>query len=822
VLRDIRFGLRLLWKDRGYAVTAILTLAVCLGANTAIFTIVNSILLKPLPVPDSNRILLMSNQYPNVGTGITTFENSGVPDYYDRLRDVHVYEEQAMYNGTNQSIEIDGVPQLVRGMAGTPSLFRLLHVPPVQGRIFDDSEGEIGSEQKVILSYPLWQQLFAGKPGAIGSEIRMSSRPYTIVGVMPKGFEFADSEARFWIPLTFTPEQKSDDARHSNSWFNVGRLKPGATIEQAQQQVNALNAANLERFPQLKQLIINAGFNTKVEELQDVLVRGVRPTLYLLWGGAAFVLLIGSVNIANLTLARSSLRMKELSTRLAIGAARGQLARQLIIESLLLALAGGIGAILAGAGILRALQSIGLERIPRADEIHMDLTVLGATLAVSLITGFLIGLVPIAHMFKVNLGTALREESRSGTGRKARAVRRVLVVAQVAFAFVLLIGSGLLLASFRNLLAVDAGFKSEGVITAGIGMPRARYAGDSDVRTFTNRLLLAIRSIPGVSNAGGTTLVPLSGNHSDSVILAEGYQMKPGESLVSPMQVIVTDGYLEAMNTRLVRGRYFNEHDNETAGTRAIIVDERLAQKFWPGADPVGKRMYNPSNPRDLLKVDEKTQWLTVVGVVREVQLEDLAGRKGSVGAYYLPAAQRVPRGLTLAVKTAGNPENVLPAIRAELKKIDPAMPLASVRTMNEYVSRSLMSRRAAMALAIAFGIVSLFLSAVGIYGVLAYLVTQRTREIGIRIALGSTTQGIFQLVIREGLWLVVTGIVIGLSGVVLLRHVLEAQIYGLAPMDPLVMIVVVGTLGAIALAACSLPAGRATRVDPVAALNQQ
>jgi predicted permease len=821
LLRDIRFGLRLLWKDRGYAVTAILTLAVCLGANTAIFTIVNSILLKPLPVPDSNRILLMSNQYPNVGTGISVFENSGVPDYYDRLRDVHVFEDQAMYNGANQSIEIDGIPQLVRGMAGTPSLFRLLRVAPAQGRIFDESEGETGNEQKVILSYPLWQQLYAGKPAAIGSEIRMSSRPYTVVGVMPKGFEFADSEARFWIPLAFTPEQKSDDARHSNSWYNVGRLKPGATLEQAQQQVNALNASNLERFPQLKQLIINAGFNTKVERLQDVLVRGVRPTLYLLWGGAAFVLLIGSVNIANLTLARSSLRMKELSTRLAIGAARAQIARQLVIESLLLAMAGGIGAILAGAGILRALQSVGLERIPRADEIHMDLIVVGATLGISLITGFLIGLVPIAHLFRVNLSTALREESRSGTGRKARAVRRILVVAQVAFAFVLLIGSGLLLASFRNLMAVDAGFKPEGVITAGIGMPRARYAADKDVRTFTNRLLQAIRSVPGVSAAGGTTLIPLGGNHNDSVILAEGYQMKPGESLVSPMQVTVTDGYLEAMNTRLVRGRYFNDHDNENA-TRAIIVDERLARKFWPGADPIGKRMYNPSNPRDLLKIDEKTQWLTVVGVVREVQLEDLAGRKGSVGAYYLPAAQTVPRGLTLAVKTSGDPENVLPAIRSELKKIDPAMPLATVRTMNEYVSRSLMSRRAAMTLAIAFGFVSLFLSAIGIYGVLAYLVNQRTREIGIRIALGSTAQGIFRLVLREGLWLIVTGIVLGLAGVVLLRNVLEAQIYGLAAMDPLVMMVVVGTLGAIALAACSLPAGRATRVDPVAALSQQ
>jgi len=822
VFRDIRFGLKLLWKDRGYAATAILTLAVCIGANTAIFTIVHSVLLKPLPVPESGRILLMSNQYPNSGTGAANFTNSGVPDYYDRLRDLKVYEEQAMYNGTYLSFDIDGSPELIRGMAATPSLFRLLKVAPIQGRFFDDAEGEIGSEQKVILSYGLWQQLYGARPESIGQQIRLGGRSFTIVGAMPRGFEFADPEARFWIPLAFTAEQKSDDSRHSNSWFNVGRLKPGATIEQAQEQVNALNAANLERFPQYKQLLINAGFNTRIERLQDVLVRSVKPTLYLLWGGAAFVLLIGGVNIANLALARSNLRMKELATRLAIGAARAQIARQLIIESLLLAVAGGLTGILAGSGILRALQAIGLDRLPRAGEIHMDLTVVGAALAVSVIAGVLIGLVPVAHLFNVNLNTVLHEESRTGTGgRKARILRRVLIVAQVAFTFVLLIGSGLLLASFRNLLAVDPGFKAEGVITGGIGMPRVRYANDNDVRSFTNRALQAIRSVPGVTNAGGTTIIPLSGNHSDSVIIAEGYQMKPGESLISPMQIIVTPGYFEAMRTPLMRGRLFDERDSET-GPLAVIVDERLAARFWPGADPIGKRMYKPRNPSDLLKADENTRWLKVVGVVREVQLEDLAGRPTTVGAYYFPAAQSVPRGLVVAIKTAIDPAAVLPAVRAELNKLDPTMPFANVRTMAEYASLSLMSRRAAMLLAISFGLISLFLSAIGIYGVLAYLVTQRTREIGIRIALGSTARGIFKLVLREGLLLVGSGLVLGLAGTVVLRRSLQSQIYGLGAMDPVVIGLVMATLGMIAIAACSLPARRATQVDPVAVLTQQ
>jgi predicted permease len=784
---------------------------------------VNSVLLKPLPVPDSNRILLMSNQYPNAGTGLQAYTNSGIPDYYDRLRDVKVYEEQAMYNGTNLAFDVNGAPELIHGMAATPSLFRLLRVSPVQGRIFDDSEGEIGNEQKVILSYGLWQQVYAGKPEVIGREVRLGGRPFIVVGVMPKSFEFADSEARFWVPLAFTAQQKSDDARHNNSWFNVGRLKAGATAEQAQQQVNALNAANMERFPQFKQLLIDAGFNTRVERLQDVLVRSVKPTLYLLWGGAAFVLLIGGVNIANLALARSNLRMRELSTRLALGAARAQLARQLIIESLLLSLAGGAGGVLAGYGILRALQTIGLDRVPRATEIHMDLTVIGAAFAVSVIAGLLIGTVPVLHLLKVNLSTVLHEEGRSGTGgRKAQAVRRLLVVAQVAFAFVLLIGSGLLVASFRNLLRVDPGFKTEGVITAAVGMPRVRYPMDNDVRQFTNRVLQTIRNVPGVTYAGGTTIIPLGGNHSDSVIIAEGYERKQGESLVSPMQVIVTPGYFEAMSTPLVRGRYFDDRDTDP-GPGAVIIDERLAERFWPGKDAIGRRMYKPNGPNDILKPNENTRWLNVVGVVRNVELEDLAGRPGNTGAYYFPAAQAVPRGLFVAIKTAGtDPAAVLKTVRDELKKIDPAMPLSNVRTMTDYAALSLMSRRAAMTLATAFGLVSLFLSAIGIYGVLAYVVTQRSREIGIRIALGSSTRGIFKLVLREGLWLVVFGLILGFGGTIALRRALQTQIYGLGALDPAVIASVLMILGTSALAACSLPARRATKVDPMTVLSQQ
>ena len=822
MLRDIRYGLKRLWKDRGYSATAILTLAVCIGANAAIFTIVNSVLFEPLPVPDSDRIVLMSNRYPNAGAGGARSTNSGVPDYYDRLRDMTVYEEQAMYDGTNVSIDVDGSPELIRGMGATPSLFRLLQIRPAQGRIFDEREGEVGNEQVVMLSYGLWQQLYAGRPDAIGEELRLGGRPFTVIGVMPPGFQFADPDARFWVPLAFSEEEKSDNGRHSNGWSNLARLKPDATIEQAQAQVDAVNAANLVRFPQFRQLLIDAGFHTRVERFQDVLVRSVRPTLYLLWAGAAFVLLIGGLNIANLALARSTLRVKELSTRLALGAARLQVARQLVVESVLVALAGGLTGALVGSGILRALQTIGLDQLPRAGEIQIDLTVIGVVLALSVAIGVVIGLVPVIHLFHVNLSTALQEETRSGSGgRRARAVRRGLVVAQVAFAFVLLIGSGLLVASFRNLLAVDPGFEADGVVTAAIRIPQVRYPTDTDVRSFTDRALQAIRSAPGVLSAGATTIIPLGGNRNDSVILAEGYEMAPGESLVSPMLVVVTPGYFEAMNTPLQRGRYFDDRDTEES-PGVVIVDERVAQKFWPDDDPIGRRMFQPSNPQDLLAVDENTRWLTVVGVVREVQLEDLAGTADSVGAYYFPAAQRVPRSLVFAIKTTGDPAAALRAVRADLQRIDPAMPLANVRTMAEYTLRSLVSRRAAMVLATTFGLVSVFLAAVGIYGVLAYLVTQRSREIGIRIALGSNARRVLELVLREAVLLVAGGLLLGLAGIAWLRGALESQIYGLGAMDPGVIGVAMVMLGLIALAACLLPARRATQVDPVTVLNPQ
>lgn len=819
LLREIKYAVRALLRDKAFTFTVLVTLAVCIGANAATLAIVNSVLLRPLPVADADALLLMSNRYPKAGVGDSN--QSGVADYYDRLREITVFSEQALYAFRMPTVEIEGMWQRISAMRATPSLFKLLRVSAAKGRTFTDEEGEPGADQKIILSHGLWQQLYGGADDVLGRELRLNGEPYTVVGVMPQGFVFIDPEVRLWQPLSFTAEEK--ESRHSNNWYHMGRLKPGATLQQAQAQINALNAANDERFPQWKEILANAGFHTAVEPLQGVLVRDVKGILYLLWGGALFVLLIGALNIANLALVRVTLRKKELATRLALGAGSARLTRQFVLENVLVTLAGGVAGVALGDTILQFLATVGLERLPRAHEIQMDAVVALAALALAAAVGVLIGLMPVAQAFRVNLSNALHEDSRTGSAsRGARRIRQALVVAQVGFAFVLLAGSGLLLASFRELLRVDPGFNSDGVLTAATTAPPSRYAGEPELRTLMQRSLEAIRRIPGVTAAGATNSVPFSGDYSDSVILAEGYQMQPDESLVSPRQSTVTPGYFEAMRIGLRDGRYFDERDNETA-PRAVIIDERLAGKFWPGKSPVGRRMWTPQSPDEAVKgPSEKSQWLTVVGVVRSIRMDDLSGRGNTVGAYYFAYAQSPSFIFSVAAKAGGDLSAVAKSIRAEMAAIDPELALYDVRTMAEHTELSLASRRTSLLLAAGYGALALFLSAVGIYGVLAYHVTQRRREFGIRLALGSTDSGIVKLVLRELLLLVGTGLVLGMTGAVALQRLIENEIYGVRPLEPFVLASVVGLLGLIALAASLFPARRATRVDPIEVLKSE
>ena len=816
---DIRVGLRLLWKDKAFTATAALTLALCIGANTALFSVVHNVLLRPLNVPDSDRVLLMGNAYPGAGAVVGT--NSGVPDYYDRLRETTVFEEQALYNSRNQSIDQNGTPTRVRVTQATPSFFRLLRVAPAIGRTFTDQEGEPGNEMKVVLSYALWQSQFGGDPQAVGKDIRLDGVPYTVVGVMPKGFYFVDPEVMMWRPLAFTPQQRSDQQRHNNNFENIGRLKPGATIQQAQQQIDALNAANLDRFPQYKKLLINAGFHTEVVRMQDSLVRDVKATLYLMWGGALFVLLIGCVNVANLVLVRSRARLKELATRLALGAGRFRVGRQLVTESLLLTLLSAAAGLAVGYGALQLLGTLNIQELPRGGEIHLDGVVVAYSLGIAAVIGVILGLIPVANVLPANLTMVLREEGRGGTaGRGARTLRRGLVVTQVAFAFVLLIGAGLLFASFRQVLAVDPGFNGDNVLTVSATLPRSRYDNDDKLRGFTNEALRQIRALPGVSAAGVTNTIPFGGNNNDSVIFAEGYQMSPGESVISPSNVDVSPGYFEAMHVKLVRGRFFDDRDN-AAALKTIIVDETLARRFWPNSDPIGRRMYSPNDINDLMNTNEKTKWFTVVGVIADIKLHTITEGKQTVGAYFFPTDQDPITGLTFALKTPGDPLALAGGVRGVLSRLDRELPVFDIQTMDARTEKALVSRKSPVLLSLSFGAIALFLSAIGIYGVLAYLVTQRTKEIGIRIALGGSARAIFELVLREGLLLIVGGFVLGAIGAVALRKSLETQLFGVTATDPVVLVTVTTILGVVAIVACALPARRATRIDPIVALTQ-
>jgi predicted permease len=819
LFQDIRFGLRVLWKDRAFALTALLTLAICIGANAAIFAVVHSVILNPLPVPEPDRLVLIHNSYPRAGVERAS---NGVPDYYDRLRELDVFEEQALYNTRGQTVGIEGDPQRLIGMVARPSLLRMLRAKPVRGRIFREEEGEQGQDRKVVLTHPFWQQMFAGGDSAVGGQLRINGVPNEIIGVLPPGFVFGSPDVKFWTPLSFDAEQKSDDSRHSNNYSMVARLKPGATIAQAQQQLDALNARNLERFPNFKEILINAGFHTQALSYQEDMIREIRSTLYLLWGGVLFVLLIGAVNITNLVLVRSSARMRELATRHALGAGLARLTAQLLTETIVLTIAGGVIGLVLGYWGVSLIAGVSADQIPRGDEIRMDVTVVLFTMGLALAVGLLVGLVPVVNMRRMNLSQAFREESRSGTsGRSARAVRRVLVASQVAFAFMLLIGAGLLLASFQRVLAVNPGFRSSNVLTSRIALPVARYAGSPELRTFATRLLERVRALPGVEHAGLTSSIPFGDDYSDSVILAETYQMAPGESLISPYSVSVSSGYFEAMGIPVRAGRTFADNDTADA-PRTVIVDEKLAQKFWGGQSPIGRRMFRPDGPGDLTKPGPNVRWLTVIGVVSEIRISGLVSTDDRVGAYYLPLTQEPRRNLTLAVKSSGDPTALTPAIRRELAAVDRELPLYSVRTMQERMDETLVNRRTPMLLTVIFALVALFLAAIGIYGVLAYQVSQRTRELGIRLALGSDARGIFGLVIREGLLLMTAGLVVGLAGAFAIRRIMETQLYGVSAMDPLVLATVAALLAVVALVACTVPARRAARIDPMTALAEQ
>ena len=823
LLQDVRYATRLLWKDRSFSITTIATLALCLAANVAIFAVVNGVLLKPLPFDEPERLVRMFNKYP--GAGVDTGGSNGVPDYFDRQRDMTVLEETAVFREAGVTLSGSSLSQAERIQAAlvTPSFFRVLRTQPYRGQLFTEEQGELGKEKVVILTNGLWQRIFAGRDDAIGQDVRLGGEPYKVVGVLPAGFVFLNPDIQLFRPAAFTAREKSDDSRHSNNWQQMGRLKPGATLQQAQSQLDAINKANFDRFPQWQEILKNVGFSSEVVDFQSNLIGERRATLTMLWGGAIFVLLIGCVNVANLVLVRSTSRIRELATRHAMGATFGRLTTQALTESSVLSLIGGLAGLGLGWWALRAAPFFGFDRLPSGVSLAIDPQVIAFTMVMIAVVGLGVGMIPVMAMRRANMAQVIREEGRSGTqGRGPKMMRRVLVTSQVAFALMLLIGAGVLLASFERVLNINPGYRVSNVLTGTISMPASRYKDDAALQAAETRLLEKLRALPGVESAGMTTTLPFSGSYNDSVILAEGYQMKPGESLISPGQVVASPGYFEAMGVRLVAGRFFTADDIE-GKQRVMIIDDRLAKRFWANGDAVGRRMYFPQDINNIMAKPKEEQMMTIVGIIETMRLRGVVDTQPQkTGAYFFPLAQSQARTLGIAMRTAVDPVALTESVRREISQIDPEMPFYGVRTMEERLSTSLVDRRTPMLLATGFAAVALFLAAIGIYGVLAYQVSQRRREIGIRMALGAESGSIFSLVLREGGLIVVLGAVFGLVGAFLLRRTLQAQLYETGAMDPRIVAAVAAVLIVVALVACVLPARRAAKTDPLIALTDQ
>jgi len=817
LLQDLKFAARHLLEKPAFVVTAGLTLALCLGANTTIFSVIDAVILRPLPVQEPERLVRMWNAYPGATGGDDDWRGSnGAPDYYDRRALTDVFQDVASYTETSRSVALGRTPQMVRAFRVTPSFFRLLGVDAALGRTFVAEEGEVGRDRAVVLSHGLFEEQFAGDPSAIGGVLRIDGEPFTVVGVMPPGFSILEDGVRLWTALAYTAEQRSE--YHSNSWQMLARLQPGVTLAEAQARVEVLNAQNMAASPELKPLLIDAGFHTVIRPLPEDLVRDVAGVLYLLWGAVGFVLLIGAVNVANLVLVRSTARARDLAVRFALGAPRLRVTRQLAAETVLLTLiSGGAGILVARLG-LGALSLFALDEVPRAAEIRLDATAVAFSLAVAALVGALIAIIPIVSVRRVNLTTVLRDEGRSGTAsRRVRLLRKALVAAQVALAVVLMAGAGLLIASFRQVLAIDPGFDSRGVLSGSIRLPEASYQDDARIRSFVDRALGALAGLPGVTSVGTTSQVPFGRGFSDSVIFAEGYVRREGESVISPSRNVVSPDYFRTMGIALREGRVFNASDVE--GSRdVIVIDEQLADRFWPGDTAIGKRMWQPTSVEDLDN-PETAEYFDVVGVVESIRLRGLVGGTDDLGAYYFPAAQVPHRDIDVVLETVHDPAALSGEVRRAIGALDPELPIFDLLTMEDRIGASLTDRRTPMLLAAVFGVLAVLLAAVGIYGVLAYLVQLRTREIGIRMALGADRRSVFAMVQAEGLTICGIGLTAGLAGTVALRSVLEARLYGVSPVEPGVLLGVVAALGLVAIAASALPARRATRVDPVVTL---
>lgn len=809
VLDDARRAVRDLARRPGFALVACLTLAVCVALNAAVFSVVRSILLEPLPFPDPGRLVALYNSYPKAGSERS--QNSA-PDLFDRRR-LEAFDELALYQTRTHTIGEPDSVQRVFTLVVTPSFFRVLRVEPWLGRTFTEEESVPGGDAAVVLSFGLWRELFAGDTAALGRTLRVEGRPHTVVGVMPEGFSFPGWDARLWLPQAFTQEETSDLARHRNSYDMIARLAPGATLAEAREQVDALNAAQIDAMPPyFRNMLLGTGYHTVVRPFHDDLVRGVERWLYLVWGGALFVFLIGGVSLTNLLLVRSTGRLRELATRYVLGAGRGRLLGQLVVESLVLGALGVGAGLVAAAWSLRVVDVFEAYQIPRLGEVALDLPTALAAVAASLGAMFLASALAAAAVGRRDLFAVLRAGSSTSGGGHLR-LRGSLAAAQIAVAFVLLTGAGLLLASLRHLWAVDPGFATESVL-AGALTPGTRYPEPASQKRFVETALAEIRTLPGVEGAAVTSHLPFSGPLDKGSLTPEGYSREPGESIRAHYRARVSPGYFAAMGVPIVAGRDFDDGD-DLGSPPVVVVSEALADLYWPGGNAVGKKVFMGVDP----PADAK--WHIVVGVAGEVLYENLTDT--AHGAFYLPYRQTGIWLARLVVATgSADPRAQIGAVRERLREIDPELPLFWVQTLEEAVTESLLPWRIPLQLLGVFAGIAVFVAAVGVYGVLAQTVAQRTKEIGIRMVLGSPRAGIYRWILRRTAVFGGAGLGVGIAGALVLTRSMGSLLYQVRPADPGVFALVSLLMGGVAVAASLVPARRATRIEPLRALDAE
>lgn len=806
LLQDLRYGVRMLLKHPGFALIAILTLALGIGANTAMFTVVNALLLRPLPYPEAERLVVVATTMRREQVEV---RSTSYPDFVDWRDQNTVFEQIAARNGNTFSLLGAGEPERVSGELVSANYFSLLGVQPAYGRAFLPEEDRTPDTHRVVMiSHSLWQRRYGTNPKLVGQPIQLSDGNYTVVGIMPEGFRGISDQAELWLPMMMFSSVRPGDSLQvrDQRWLStIARLKPGVSVQQAQAEMDTLMRRLEQTYSET-----NANRGARVTPLYEQLFGNMQLMLWILLGAVGCVLLVACANVANLLLQSAATRQKETAIRLALGATPRRLMRQLLTESLLLALSGGVLGVLVALWSVDFLVALSPITFPSFVKLTLDARVLGFSLLISMLTGVLFGLAPALQAAKPALNEVLKDGSRGSSGGLSRSrLLSSLIVSEIALALVLLVGAGLMIRSLQRLQAVDPGFDSERLMTLRFSLPVQKYPREQ-IHVFNQQLRERLRALPGVQTVALSSDLPLSGDTSAGPVELEGQQVVPADTEIRMYRHRVTPEFFATLGIPLVKGRDFSADDHAQA-PGAVIVSEALAQHYWPGENPLGKRLreHGADNP-----------WFTIVGVAADVKYRGLPRNPNDDPDVYFPLQQRPSNNLSLAVRTTVDPTSLTAALRSELQKLDPDLPVFGITTMARRIANQTTQSRFSTWLLGIFGGLALVLAAIGIYSVMAYAVEQRTHEIGIRLALGARAGDVVKLVIGQGMRLALLGVGLGLGAALALTQLLKQLLFGVAAADPLTYAVIALLLALVALLACWLPARRATKVDPMIALR--